>query len=560
MRVFFIPPGAVTIYAADASSEFTPASVSGLALWLDAALGVYQDAAMTTPATTDGQSVQAWADQSGNDHHFTQDTAGKIPLLKLTTNGINNLPVVSFDGGDMLVNSTAFLTGTSGAVFAVMRPGNIGNEQHLMASADQASTTRWMRLYANVGGNIGLYQRNNDTSDGLRVHTDTILAWPYVVAWFSDGSTSGVATDGWTEALGVFSGANNGDWFGDVAARDNVTIGGLRTTSDANYYIGTVAEILAYEPYPSAADMANIAAYLCAKYGIAQYAACDLSDMEAIGAFDSPDPAIPEGAVGASDDAIREPGNVLYEPTDTGAEYKTWYTGRLGEVRTIHYAYSTDGKTWTKHATQPIIGARQGEDPYVVSVGGTYHLYCEDVGLGAPWNVRRWSSTDLTTWTDEGLLTGIADQQPASPTVWIEGATWYMLYESLLNGVNTTRLATSSDGLEWTDNATNPVFTIADMVWDSYTDAVPDDILKLGVTYYMIYHSHDVYNNARSGLATSTNLTSWTDMATSPMSFIRGSAAVGSFQYCYDGTTLALLGIQGSEGAIRRGYPVKRSN
>ena len=70
-------------------SPFTPASLSGLALWLDAT-------AIT--GLVDADPVGTWSDLSGNGNDATQATAAKKPTYK--TNIQNGKPVVRFDGAD----------------------------------------------------------------------------------------------------------------------------------------------------------------------------------------------------------------------------------------------------------------------------------------------------------------------------------------------------------------------------------------------------------------------------------------------------------------------------
>ena len=63
---------------------FTPASITGLSLWLDAsdATTLFQDSAGTTPATANNDVIGRWADKSGNANHATQTTTANKPLLK----------------------------------------------------------------------------------------------------------------------------------------------------------------------------------------------------------------------------------------------------------------------------------------------------------------------------------------------------------------------------------------------------------------------------------------------------------------------------------------------
>jgi predicted GH43/DUF377 family glycosyl hydrolase len=237
-----------------------------------------------------------------------------------------------------------------------------------------------------------------------------------------------------------------------------------------------------------------------------------LADIESMGLAFGINPAIPVGTGADTDVFIREPGNILYEPTDTGKEYKTWYSGytAAGNDQKIHYAYSSNGKSWTKAGA---VIAERHEDPYVIKVGATYYMYVEDYSPGS--SIQRYHSDDLETWTSDGNVTGITECQ--SPIVWKEGATWYMIYERYPTNKDIA-LATSSDGLAWTADASNPIYVLADVVWGdgSIVDVVPDDIIKVGSTYYMTYHAYLV-NVAHTGIAISTDLTTWTDHASNPI-------------------------------------------
>lgn len=280
-----------------------------------------------------------------------------------------------------------------------------------------------------------------------------------------------------------------------------------------------------------------------------------LEGFRLVGYNDTANPVIAVGAGGASDEAIREIGNVLYEPNETTRKYKTLYTGYSGEYEgaganeKIHYAYSEDGITWTKYASNPVIAAR-AEDPYLVRRSGIYYVYFEDkANQGANGKIRRYKSVDCMTWTDEGQITGLGDCQ--SPTVWIEGDTWYLLYERWPDpGNEDVMLATSTDGLAWTPEASNPVFLDSDTTWGNGA-FVPDDIWKVGPTYYMSYHG---YNGAsyQAAMAKSTNLTAWTDLG------IVTTTAAGDFvhlQIFYDTRFTFLYYLSDSSG-IYRGYPV----
>jgi hypothetical protein len=89
------------------------------ALWLDAA-------DLSTISTATG--VSEWRDKGPNGRNFTQGTGGTQPTL--TQAGLNDLPVLSFNGSQWLTSVSAastwnFLHTTNGSsVFAVWKAGN----------------------------------------------------------------------------------------------------------------------------------------------------------------------------------------------------------------------------------------------------------------------------------------------------------------------------------------------------------------------------------------------------------------------------------------------------
>jgi len=288
------------------------------------------------------------------------------------------------------------------------------------------------------------------------------------------------------------------------------------------------------------------------------YSKTTLALMTKIGLNESANPVIVCGGSHDSDKYIRETGNVLYEASAT-PKYKTFYTGYNADKNTdekIHYAYSSDGKTWTKSTSNPVI-SRRAEDPYVVKSGSLYYLYAEDKQAGGDCYIRRWYSSDCVTWVDEGQITGISNCQ--SPTVWIEGTTWYMLYERFPTYADIA-LATSSNGFAWTNEATNPVMIASDTDWVT-GDIVCDDVIKVDSTYYMFYHGHDG-SVFRGGMAYSTNLTSWTDYVCNPISTDEEDTANkilgANFYYDSEYTFLYLprIGEADDDLGIYRGYPI----
>lgn len=75
--------------------------------------------------------------------------------------------------------------------------------------------------------------------------------------------------------------------------------------------------------------------------------------------------------------------NVLYEPTDTGKEFKMWFCGGASGFAglEIYYAYSSDGITWTLYGKVLSLGATGAWDDnfiqptHIKKMGNTYYLF-----------------------------------------------------------------------------------------------------------------------------------------------------------------------------------------
>src|SRR4051812_22975397 len=87
---------------------FSPSSLTGLKMWMDASQTLYSDAAGTTPATTDGTSVLNVPDRSGVGNTMTR-ASGTGPKLRIE----NSLRVLSFEAAGYL--NCAVTSGTLAA-------------------------------------------------------------------------------------------------------------------------------------------------------------------------------------------------------------------------------------------------------------------------------------------------------------------------------------------------------------------------------------------------------------------------------------------------------------
>lgn len=254
-------------------------------------------------------------------------------------------------------------------------------------------------------------------------------------------------------------------------------------------------------------------------------------------------PACPESSAAASpvgalpagwDTNHREIGNVLYEPSDPNPDlrYKAWYTGYQGDTYIQNQVYvgwytSPDGVHWTNRGQ---ISNLSLEDPYVVRNDGIYYLFAENKDEWNPnrvvGNIKRLHSTDLVHWVDDGNVLSAQtggtpnnwqSQDVASPIVWVEAGHWYMLYEARGSGnAGAIGLAHSTDGFLWTKETSPVLFPTGDGTWDS-SSIVPDDLVKVGNTYYVYYHANGPLQiGTWMGVATSADLHNWTRSPQNP--------------------------------------------
>jgi len=219
----------------------------------------------------------------------------------------------------------------------------------------------------------------------------------------------------------------------------------------------------------------------------------------------------------------------------------TAYDGFEGnDVGNAPVAGAMGSGTWTKDAANPIMTCDR------CGFGSTFY----DSGTGTYHHFNSWqtilhhTSNDGKTWTADDannpVLTPTETWEGSNvgvPMVWKEGSTWYMLYRG--GSPDRIGLATSSDAVNWTKSASNPVLSGDSGEWDD-RDLDPWGVIKVGSTYYLWYNTiGSVPGLGRcTGLATSTNLTDWTKDLDNPI-FTGGRFC--AFPFKHDGDYYLLI-------------------
>jgi hypothetical protein len=225
------------------NNVFSPSSLSGLRLWLDAGAGV----------TTNGAAqISLWADQSGRTNNALQGTLSNQPLL--VTNALNGRPVVRFDGtNDQFgFQNNPFLGATQGEMFIVVKARVDSPGVHRALAFFGASDFTY---YPHDSGQI--YDQFGST-------VIKALGDPgQPLDQFGIYSSSAAPKD-WSARLNgvlLYRTTNNTVGFASTPL--------LGTGNGTSYFDGDVAELLIYNRTLTAAERDAVGGYLAGKFALA---------------------------------------------------------------------------------------------------------------------------------------------------------------------------------------------------------------------------------------------------------------------------------------------------
>ena len=253
---------------------------SGLALDLEAGVGVYKDAAKTQPCTTAGDAVAVWADQSGGGNDFTQATTASQPAYQPA--GLNSLPTVRFNGTSSTLtgptNSPNFSTGSYTFTWCVSVRAYNNLFYTLLAKASGPGNLRqWYVLAAqNTPGGPAYFdfQRYNG-NNGAGVITSAAAAGGGSVTYPTPGY---VITYQWDSVAGAETVWVNGQRaaYSQSAlpaadTTDPYTLGSVGNGTSYYFLPGDIASVFAYSRVLSATERASEEGYARTQAGIAAF-------------------------------------------------------------------------------------------------------------------------------------------------------------------------------------------------------------------------------------------------------------------------------------------------
>lgn len=252
-------------------SVYSQIPSSGNVLWLKAGQGVYNDNGSTLASI--GNTVQVWADQSGQGNDFIQTNTSQRPEYRIIPNVLCSQPAIYFDPGrETFLESTMRLSGTK-SIFIVFMMPTMSSASHellsLKGTADEfteivatnfagySPVTFIADLPASAGG--GLFMNSSGINTGFSPGGN-ILSFSYNGGSITSSSSYTMRFDNTTAT--VTTSGLLGRYPGDAS-----TIGGRAPFQNINFLKGYIAEIIVYNRVLSVAETDDINNYLITKYG-----------------------------------------------------------------------------------------------------------------------------------------------------------------------------------------------------------------------------------------------------------------------------------------------------
>jgi parallel beta-helix repeat protein len=204
-----------------------------------------------------------------------------------------------------------------------------------------------------------------------------------------------------------------------------------------------------------------------------------------------------------------------------GGMYKMWYWGQGLASRGIGLATSSDSIAWTKYAGNPVFTAtvdwEEGDvgHPHVIKDGAVYKMWYgpNDERIGYAWSS---DGIDWTKYANNPILEGTPgtwdEDGVGAPFVIKVGPSDYRMWYWSSGQIG---YVTSTNGIAWTKYVSPVLSPGPGGAWDD--ESVTDhNVLFDGVTYHMWYAGNDG-DSWRIGYASSSDGVNWNKSASNPL-------------------------------------------
>ncbi len=211
-----------------------PPPTTGLVAWYEADVGVYTDLAGTVPATTNGDVVALWKDQSGNGHDASQSNAALRPNYQ--TNVFNGKPTVMWansDGsfGGAISLDTASIShniGTGDFLFAAVHRLKLDGGYKSLLSNGSFNPAWYLKQNTGVQAEFyfgGDHQGSVTYTQNVAYLTEMVRVSGTVKYYLSSGgaapaqdpTTFSISTSISNAVFHLGNDASNDGWYGDIA-------------------------------------------------------------------------------------------------------------------------------------------------------------------------------------------------------------------------------------------------------------------------------------------------------------------------------------------------------
>lgn len=258
------------------ASLFQPAELAKVVCWLDANYAPLMKRTGGAEAVHGG-SVATWSSRVGANIDFAE-VGGSGPTLVADGSGPNRRRFVRFNGTSHYLRyaATDAFASETGELWMLIKSDSAGTSVPF-ATADEATTSQYWYVAVNSVGDWE-YQWDQGAAAAQRFRSPAGYtrknAW-YLLRYYSDGATTNLEVDGFTEPLtDVNSTGNTGSWFADATGRDNVTLGAVQRTTTGSFFTGDLAEVVITNALLTESEARQLRAYFQAKFGPIYRVAC----------------------------------------------------------------------------------------------------------------------------------------------------------------------------------------------------------------------------------------------------------------------------------------------
>lgn len=228
---------------------FTPTSIAGCTLWLDAA-----DA--STFAYSSGTLVSEWADKSGTSNDVAQATPANQPSRNATVNGLDAVDFIRANGH--VLDGSGRLVGTSSGeytVIAAVEPDLTSSGVYMVLDQDPGSGTRLpqlLRMFSSKWESIAFVGSGARTDPSATL----FIAELEIISARADATSVEVWRDRTSNGSTATGGALN---TGSIA---------FRVSNSSSGFDGRMCEIVVYDSALSTSDREEVESYLADKWGV----------------------------------------------------------------------------------------------------------------------------------------------------------------------------------------------------------------------------------------------------------------------------------------------------